>query len=110
MTIAVATVLNEFLKGDVTRPRYGYELTQATGYQSGKLYPILARLTRAGWLTKELENIDPAEVKRPPRRLYRLTAEARVAAQEQLAELARQMEPPPSRCAGRLQLRPAEVR
>lgn len=110
MTIAVATVLREFLDGDVTRPRYGYELSQATGYPSGKLYPILARLTRAGWLTKELENIDPAEMGRPPRRLYRLTADARVAAHEQLAELARQMAPPPRRRIGRLQLRPGEVR
>jgi PadR family transcriptional regulator, regulatory protein PadR len=65
MTIAVATVLRIFLN-DVSEPRYGYELMRLTGFPSGKLYPILARLQRAGWLIREQEQIDPGAPGRPP--------------------------------------------
>ena len=47
ITVAVARVLREFLV-DVAKPRYGYDLMQSTGFPSGKLYPILARLQHAG--------------------------------------------------------------
>lgn len=60
LTLAVARVLREFL-ADASRPRYGYDLMQATGYPSGKLYPILARLQRAGWLGRAPEAVDPAQ-------------------------------------------------
>jgi PadR family transcriptional regulator, regulatory protein PadR len=93
MTITVAAVLRIFLD-DITQPRYGYELMRATGYPSGKLYPVLARLERAGWLTKELEDIDPAAEGRPARRLYRLSAEAVPAAHSELAALSAQLQPP----------------
>jgi PadR family transcriptional regulator PadR len=93
VTVAVATVLRAFLD-DVTQPRYGYELMRLTGYPSGKLYPILARLQRAGWLTKELEDIDPAAAGRPVRRLYRLTPTGTHAARDELAALAQQLRPP----------------
>jgi PadR family transcriptional regulator, regulatory protein PadR len=93
MTIAVAAVLRIFLE-DVTQPRYGYELMRATGYPSGKLYPVLARLERAGWLTKELEDIDPATEGRPARRPYRISAEAVPAARSELAKLSAQLQPP----------------
>ena len=43
VTVAVARVLREFV-ADASEPRYGYELMQLTGFPSGKLYPILARL------------------------------------------------------------------
>jgi hypothetical protein len=43
MTLAVAAVLRVFLD-DPDAPRYGYELMRRTGFPSGKLYPILARL------------------------------------------------------------------
>jgi PadR family transcriptional regulator, regulatory protein PadR len=51
VTVATARVLRAFL-ADASRPRYGYDLMRETGYASGKLYPILARLTRAGWLER----------------------------------------------------------
>lgn len=92
MTIAVATVLRVFLD-DITQPRYGYELMQLTGYPSGKLYPILARLQRAGWLTREREDIDPAVAGRPARRLYRLAPEGIQAARQELAALTQQLRP-----------------
>jgi DNA-binding PadR family transcriptional regulator len=52
LTPAVVTVLEVFLS-DPTRPHYGYELMGQTGFDSGKLYPILARLSRAGWLSRK---------------------------------------------------------
>ncbi|MFI0479396.1 PadR family transcriptional regulator [Actinomadura sp. 9N215] len=71
MTSATVSVLRELL-ADPTKTRYGYELMKRTGLPSGTLYPILARLERAGWLESFFEDIDPEEG-RPPRRHYRLT-------------------------------------
>ena len=70
--MAVAQLLAVFL-ADASQSRYGYELMQLTGFPSGKLYPILGRLTNAGWLTREREEIDPAREGRPTRYIYRLT-------------------------------------
>ena len=100
MTIAVAKVLRTFLD-DVSQPRYGYELMRVTGFPSGKLYPILARLQRAGWLIREHEDIDPATAGRPARRLYRLSPAGIQAARHELAALTQQLQPG-SELAGRL--------
>jgi len=93
MTIAVATLLRVFLD-DTSQPRYGYELMQLTGFPSGKLYPILARLERAGWLIKEREDIDPAAAGRPARRLYRLSPDGIQTARHELAALSEQLRLP----------------
>ena len=53
--------------------RYGYELGLEVGLQSGSLYPILVRLCDRGLLEAKWEEAPPAG--RPPRHLYRLTAE-----------------------------------
>ncbi len=84
ITEAVAQVLRVFLD-DAANPRYGYELMRLTGYPSGKLYPLLARLLSAGWLVKEHEQVDPAHEGRPARRFYRLTPDGAVAARQKLA-------------------------
>lgn len=94
MTLAVAKVLRVFLE-DPAEPRYGYELMRLTGFPSGKLYPILARMQSAGWLVKEVEDIDPATAGRPARRLYRLTSSGAEIARIELAELSGQLRPPP---------------
>src|SRR5215467_15332389 len=86
VTLAVAQLLAEFL-ADVSQPRYGYELMQATGFPSGKLYPIIGRLTRAGWLVREREDIDPAQEGRPARYLYRLTEHGSRSARSELSAL-----------------------
>lgn len=93
MTVAVATVLRVFLD-DVTKPRYGYELMQLTGFPSGKLYPVLARLERAAWLVKEDEPVDPVVAGRPARRLYRISDAGIRGAGYQLAVLSEQLRPP----------------
>jgi PadR family transcriptional regulator len=86
VTLAVAQVLAEFL-ADASQPRYGYDLMRATGFASGKLYPIIGRLTRAGWLVREREDIDPAQEGRPARYLYRLTEHGTTMARHELAAL-----------------------
>ena len=93
VTVAVARVLREFLV-DPSQPRYGYELMQLTGFPSGKLYPLLTRLQRAGWLIREREEVDSAQVGRPVRWLYRLSQTGAVAAPQELAVLVEQLEPP----------------
>jgi PadR family transcriptional regulator PadR len=53
--------------------RYGYELGLEVGLQSGSLYPILVRLCDRGLLEAKWE--ETPSPGRPPRHLYRLTAE-----------------------------------
>lgn len=92
MTVAVARVLREFLS-EPSEPRYGYELMQLTGFPSGKLYPLLTRLQRAGLLIRERENADPAQMGRPARSLYRLSQGGAEYARRELAVLNKQLEP-----------------
>jgi PadR family transcriptional regulator PadR len=102
ITVAVAVVLKQFLE-DHTQQLYGYDLMRSTGFASGKLYPILLRLERAGWLTRELESGVPADHGRPLRRMYRLTPDGARAARLELAALSQQIGPP----VGSARLRPA---
>jgi DNA-binding PadR family transcriptional regulator len=95
VTVAVARVLREFV-ADASAPRYGYELMQLTGFASGKLYPILARLQQAGWVSREREDIDSVRVGRPARYLYRLTPRGAEAAWSELTVLTRQIDPAPA--------------
>ncbi|MBL7258459.1 PadR family transcriptional regulator [Paractinoplanes lichenicola] len=76
--------------------RYGLELMQESGLPSGTLYPILARLERAGWVESRWEQIDPVAEGRPSRRYYQLTADGVVAARREVALMQQQM----SRAAG----------
>jgi PadR family transcriptional regulator, regulatory protein PadR len=96
VTVAVARVLREFLV-DPSEPCYGYELMRLTGFPSGKLYPLLGRLHRAGWLTREREDVDSGQVGRPARFLYRLSHFGAEAARYELAMLSEQLEPTASR-------------
>ena len=100
MTLTLARILREFLT-DPARQRYGYDLMQATGYPSGKLYPPLAKLVKAGWLLREDEQIDTSAEGRPRRRMYRLSEEGVQAARLELAALSQQVSPP-----SQLRLRP----
>jgi DNA-binding PadR family transcriptional regulator len=64
--------------------RYGYALSQRTGLRSGTLYPLLMRLAERGWLETRWE--EPERPGRPPRHVYRLTAEGARAATAQLVD------------------------
>ena len=63
---------------------YGYELSRVTGLKSGTLYPILMRLCERGNLESKWQ---PSEEEgRPPRHMYRLTAEGVTFARESLID------------------------
>jgi PadR family transcriptional regulator PadR len=65
----------------------GAEISRSTGLASGTLYPILFRLEEAGWLESEWEEVVPSDVKRPRRRLYRITAVGEASARRSFREL-----------------------
>jgi PadR family transcriptional regulator PadR len=61
---------------DLTAEQYGYQLMKATGYPSGKIHQLLARLRSAGWIER-LDNPDADPTSGgPPRITYRLYPEA----------------------------------
>ena len=64
-------VLAEFLRGP-EEWRYGYDISRGTGLKSGTLYPILMRLADRSLLETAWETV---EAGRPPRHMYRLTAD-----------------------------------
>ena len=77
------------LQNLLSQPRswqYGYELSLGTGLKSGTLYPILMRLCDRGMLESQWQAA--AEIGRPPRHMYRLTASGGVFAKTALKEAA----------------------
>jgi PadR family transcriptional regulator PadR len=73
ITHQTLVVLNEFLI-DPTRELSGSDLLDRVRVASGTLYPILMRLEEAKWLRSHQEDVDPSDVGRPRRRLYRITS------------------------------------
>ncbi len=65
-------VLLEALCAQTQQWRYGYDLMKETGLQSGTLYPLLMRMSEQGLV--EAEWREPAQLGRPARHVYRLTA------------------------------------
>lgn len=73
------------------RGRHGYDLCREAEIKSGTLYPLLIRLERQGFLAAEwLPSDTPG---RPPRHVYRLTAQGHQLAADN---------PAPGEAAGRL--------
>src|ERR1700733_7301002 len=72
MTGPTLKVLGELLQQPL-KELSGADVAKSTSLASGTLYPILMRLEAAKWVTSSWEEVDPTEVKRPRRRLYRLT-------------------------------------
>ena len=79
-TLALFAVLME----QPRKWRHGYDLSKAAGLKSGTLYPTLMRLGDRGLLESKWEA--PAEPGRPPRHMYRLTANGMALAKEWLVE------------------------
>jgi DNA-binding PadR family transcriptional regulator len=75
----------ETLLADPEAVTYGLAIGAATLLPSGTVHPILARLEGVGWVTSEWEDVDPADLGRPRRRHYRLTAAGATAATAALA-------------------------
>jgi PadR family transcriptional regulator PadR len=74
MTLQTLAILKVLLAKPL-EPRYGLDISREAGLKGGTLYPALARLERAGWLTSFQEDIDEAAEGRRKRRYYRLTGE-----------------------------------
>ena len=85
MTQSTAAVLQAVAAGHM----YGFDIMDATGLQSGTVFPILRRLEAAGLLRGRWEPVSDAHRgSRPQRRLYELTGvgiEALAAAREKLS-------------------------
>jgi DNA-binding PadR family transcriptional regulator len=79
---------------DVATAHYGLELAKTAGLPSGTIYPILARLERAGWIESELENIDPKVAGRRARRYYTLTGEGERVARAEISNTLERLSPP----------------
>ncbi|WP_035753155.1 PadR family transcriptional regulator [Parafrankia discariae] len=84
ITLPTAAVLRLMLDNP-TADYYGFDLAKASGFPSGTIYPILARLEVAGWLASYWEEGEPAELERPRRRMYRLTGHGATAARDAVA-------------------------
>ena len=67
----------------------GAAISRITGLPSGTLYPILLRLESAGWVSSKWEKGEPAELGRPRRRFYRVTAKGAAHAKEAASGLVR---------------------
>jgi len=65
-------LLLEALSAHAQQWRHGYDLMKETGLLSGTLYPLLMRMTEQGLV--EAEWREPAQIGRPARHAYRLTA------------------------------------
>jgi PadR family transcriptional regulator, regulatory protein PadR len=69
----------------------GAQICRSTKLKSGTVYPMLMRLEGKGWLSSEMEDIDPRVAKRPRRKYYRLTAQGGEEGGKMLRNLAQRM-------------------
>jgi PadR family transcriptional regulator PadR len=88
MSLQTLRVLEAFLDNP-SEELAGSDVQKRGKVASGTLYPILLRLEAAGWFVSRWEAVDPAQVGRPRRRLYRLTPGGRSRASEVFASFAR---------------------
>ena len=85
--------LLEAFAAEPSQWRHGYDLMTEVGLSSGSLYPILARFADRGLLESAWDT--PAEG-RPPRHLYRLTADGQQEAARLAVVAARAAAPEPA--------------
>lgn len=72
---------------DPAQERWGSWLGERIGAPSGTVYPLLRTLEQKGLLESRFEDVDPSEVGRPRRRLYRLTGQGETVARREVAQL-----------------------
>ena len=84
MSLQTLRVLEAFLENP-THELAGADVQKRGQLASGTLYPILLRLEAAGWFVSRWEAVDPSQVGRPRRRLYRLTPSGLARASEVFA-------------------------
>jgi DNA-binding PadR family transcriptional regulator len=93
MTLQTLGILKVLLTKPL-EPRYGLDISKEAGLQRGTLYPALARLEKAGWLTSFQEDIDEAAEGRRKRRYYRLTGVGATKARRALEDETRRLSLP----------------
>jgi predicted transcriptional regulator len=87
ITVQRALLLNLMLEAPHA-DWYGLELARRSGLPTGTVYPALAGLEQAGLLASAWEEVEPGDVGRPRRRLYRLVPQRVVDAEQQVAAYA----------------------
>src|SRR5262249_20929734 len=85
MTLQTIAVLRVMLDAP-THAHYGLQIAGKAHLPTGTIYPILARLESAGWISSTWEEREPAELERPRRRLYTLTGAGAHAARAAIAD------------------------
>jgi PadR family transcriptional regulator PadR len=85
-------VLAEFLQGTKDW-KYGYDISRNTGLKSGTLYPILMRLAEYALLETRWQDPEPGK---PPRHMYRLTADGLRYAREQVSATSKRVHARPA--------------
>lgn len=93
ITVPILKVLQVLFAAGPDEGVYGLELTAHTGLKSGTLYPVLARLERAGWVVSAWEKTDPKTVGRPRRRYYKLSGLGQRAGSAELSKFAQVPQP-----------------
>ena len=88
MSLQTLRVLEAFLENPADELA-GADVQKRGQLASGTLYPILLRLEAAGWFVSRWEAVDPVDVGRPRRRLYRLTPSGLARASEVFASFGR---------------------
>lgn len=79
MTLATQLVLTTLLR-EPRREHYGLEIVHSTGLRSGTVFPILARLEKAGWVRSRWERVATRQANRARRHYYRMTGHGVTAA------------------------------
>ena len=92
MTLQTRRVLAVLLS-DPLGEHYGLDVSRRLGLPTGSIYPILARLERAGWASSDWEEVDPVATGRRPRRYYRLTGAGAEQARRVLEQTVRSITP-----------------
>jgi|ERR1022692_5058099 PadR family transcriptional regulator PadR len=87
MSPQTVQAMAEFLR-DAKDWKYGYDISRNTGLKSGTLYPILMRLEEHGLLETRWEDSEPG---RPPRHMYRMTADGLRFARERVLATSRRL-------------------
>lgn len=73
VTVAFLRILELFIAND--KSSYcGSDVMKLLNLRSGTVYPLLTRMTNAGWLSRELENVNPKLVGRPAKRFYQISS------------------------------------
>lgn len=73
VTVAFLRILAFFI-GNEKKMYCGSDVMKQLNLPSGTVYPLLLRMTKAGWLDRELENVNPKEIGRPAKRFYQISA------------------------------------